>query len=84
MSEKISITIDIDKNLKEQAEIMFDDFGMNLATAVNVFLKQSLRRGKFPFEIDDPFYNEQNQNYLRQAVEEVKAGKLSPHELIEV
>ncbi|GHT14394.1 DNA-damage-inducible protein J [Planctomycetales bacterium] len=84
MSETIPVTLNIDKTLKERAEVMFDDFGMTLTTAVNVFLRQSLRRGKIPFEIGDPFYDEQNQRVLRLAVEYVKAGKITPHELIEV
>ncbi|GHT25982.1 hypothetical protein FACS18942_02430 [Planctomycetales bacterium] len=84
MSETVPVTLDLEKSVKEQAETMFDSFGMNLATAVNVFLRQSLRRGKIPFEIDDPFYDEQNQLRLRQAIEDVNAGKLTPHELVEV
>lgn len=45
------ITIRIDKETKEAAEELFDDLGMNLSSAVNIFIKQALRDGKIPFEI---------------------------------
>jgi len=33
---------------------------MNLSTAFNIFARQTLRQGKIPFEIYDPFYSEKN------------------------
>ena len=36
MAETINVTIRLDRELKEQAERMFNDFGMNLSTAFNV------------------------------------------------
>jgi DNA-damage-inducible protein J len=44
--------------VKERAERLFEDFGMNLSTALNIFVRQSLRQGKIPFEIFVPFYAE--------------------------
>ena len=84
MSETINVTIRLDREVKEQAEKMFNDFGMNLSTAFNIFARQALRQGKIPFEIYDPFYSVRNQTELGRRVADVKAGKnLSAHELIE-
>ena len=58
MAETINVTIRLDKDVKERAEKMFNDFGMNLSTAFNIFARQALRQGKIPFEIYDPFYSE--------------------------
>ena len=69
--------------MKENAEKMFNDFGMNLSTAFNIFARQSLRQGKIPFEIHDPFYNEKNQARLAHSIADAQAGKLTIHELIE-
>jgi len=41
----------MDKNLKEQAENLFSELGMNMTTAFTVFVRQSVRQGKIPFEI---------------------------------
>jgi len=83
MAETINITIRMDKEVKEQAEKMFNDFGINLTTAFNIFARQSLRQGKIPFEIYDPFYNEKNQARLAKSIADAEAGKLTIHDLIE-
>jgi DNA-damage-inducible protein J len=41
----------MEKDLKEQAESLFSELGMNMTTALNVFVRQSVRQGKIPFEI---------------------------------
>ena len=46
-----SVTIRMDADLKAQAEELFAELGMNLTTAFNVFVRQSLRQGGLPFEI---------------------------------
>ena len=84
MAETINVTIRLDREVKEQAEKMFSDFGMNLSTAFNIFARQSLRQRRIPFEIYDPFYSEKNQAELDRRIADIEAGKnLSAHELIE-
>ena len=84
MAETTNLNIRIDKDLKEQADAVFSEMGMSMTTAFNVFVRQTLRQGKIPFEIyADPFYSETNMRALRQSIKEADAGKLAPHELIE-
>ncbi|MDR3224953.1 MAG: type II toxin-antitoxin system RelB/DinJ family antitoxin [Clostridiales Family XIII bacterium] len=83
MANTINVTIRLDKDVKENVEKLFGDFGMNLSTAFNVFARQSLRQGKIPFEIYDPFYSEKNQARLARSVKNAEAGKVTVHELIE-
>jgi DNA-damage-inducible protein J len=85
MADTINVTIRLDRDIKENAEKLFNDFGMNLSTAFNIFARQALRQGKIPFEIYDPFFSEKNQTELRRRIEEVESGKakLTIHELIE-
>ena len=75
MSDTINVTIRLDREVKERAERMFNDFGMNLSTAFNIFARQSLRQGRIPFEIYDPFYSIKNQTELSRRIEEVETGK---------
>jgi len=84
VSETINVTIRLDREIKEQAEKMFEDFGMNLSTAFNIFARQALRQGKIPFEIYDPFYSEKNQARLAKSIADAEAGRVTVHELIEV
>ena len=74
MADTINVTIRLDRDVKEQAEKMFSDFGMNLSTAFNIYARQSLRQGKIPFEIYDPFYNEINQAELNRRINEIESG----------
>jgi DNA-damage-inducible protein J len=83
MADTINVTIRLDREVKEQAEKMFNDFGMNLSTAFNIFARQALRQGKIPFEIYDPFYSEKNQARLARSIADAEAGILTVHELIE-
>lgn len=46
-----NISIRMDTELKEQAEELFSELGMNITTAFNIFVRQSLREGRIPFDI---------------------------------
>ena len=46
-----NISIRMDSNLKTQADALFEELGMNLSTAFNIFVRQSLREGGIPFDI---------------------------------
>jgi DNA-damage-inducible protein J len=83
MAETINVTIRLDREIKENAERLFDGFGMNLSTAFNVFVRQALRQGKIPFEIYDPFYSEKNQTRLARSIADAEAGRVTVHELLE-
>ena len=75
MSETINVTIRLDRQVKENAEKLFNDFGMNLSTAFNIFARQTLRQRKIPFEIGDPFYSNRNQSELSKRIAKVEKGK---------
>ena len=79
MAETTNLSIRINKDLKEQAEAFFSELGLNMSSAFNIFVRQSLRQGKIPFEISlaaDPFYSPANMAVLRQSIKEANEGKL--------
>ena len=49
--ETVNVTIRLEKNIKKEADNIFSDFGMSLKTAMNIFLRQTIREQKIPFEI---------------------------------
>lgn len=49
-----STNIKIDPKVKQQAQQLFDDLGMSLSTAVNMFLRQAIREQAIPFRIGAP------------------------------
>lgn len=81
-----SITIRMDEKLKKQAEILFEDMGLNMTTAITMFTKAVVRQNKIPFEITaDPFYSQSNLKVLEQRIADIESGKSVPkkHDLIE-
>ncbi len=46
-----NINIRVDSNLKAQAESLFADLGMNMSTAINMFLKSAVSHEGLPFEV---------------------------------
>ncbi len=75
----------------EKDKIHFDTFcsnvGLNTSTASNLFVKAVLRENRIPFEITqatDPFFSKTNMDYVKKSVQELKSGKGTAHELIEV
>ena len=46
-----NISIRMDSDLKAQADALFNELGMNISTAFNIFVRQSLREGRIPFDI---------------------------------
>jgi len=51
MSRSAVLNLRIEPEIKAEAEELFGSFGLTVTDAVNVFLRQSLMRGGFPFEI---------------------------------
>ena len=75
------INIRIDDDLKNRADELFSELGLNMSTAVNIFIRQTVRQGGIPFDItvkSDPFYSVTNQEYLMQVIEKYDLGKSTP------
>ena len=48
---KVNTNISIDPELKEKSVLLFSQFGLELSTAITLFLQQSVREQRIPFEI---------------------------------
>lgn len=82
-----TITARVDEKDKASFDAFCSDVGLNTSTAINLFVKAVLRENKIPFEIlrnPDPFFSEENMAYVKKSVQELREGKGTPHELIEV
>ena len=51
MANTTSVNLRIDKELKTQAEALFLNLGMNMTTAINIFLRQAVRDQGIPFRV---------------------------------
>ena len=46
----VNVTIRVDKDVKKQAEVLFNDLGLNLSSAINMFLHQAIAEQAIPFK----------------------------------
>ena len=86
MANTINVNIRLDEELKKKTEILLADMGLNMTTAVNIFLRQVLRTGGITFEITtrkDGFYNETNQKHLMASIDRLENGIGTQHEIME-
>jgi len=51
MKESTNVSIRMDVQLKKQAEELFTDLGLNMTTAMTMFLRQAVRTQGIPFEL---------------------------------
>lgn len=49
--ESTNLNIRTDKAVKAAAERIFEELGLNMTTAVNIFLRQTIRENGIPFEL---------------------------------
>ena len=66
---KVSTNITIDAETKAKAQAMLADLGLDLSTAVNIFLKQMLYEGGIPFSITREIPNRITLEAMKEAQE---------------
>ena len=49
--ETTNLNIRTDKEIKLAAERIFEELGLNMTTAVNIFLRQTIRENGIPFDL---------------------------------
>ena len=64
----------IDENLKKQATELFSQLGMDMSSAMNIFLRQCVMRGGLPFDVVVPQYKKE----VIEAMEEAKRISKDP------
>ncbi|AMB95575.1 MULTISPECIES: type II toxin-antitoxin system RelB/DinJ family antitoxin [Aerococcus] len=72
------INIRVDDDLKEQAKATFEDMGLDLTTAITLFIKYSVNSGELPFK---PATKKQIEN--RQARAEAESDQLKTYDNVD-
>ena len=82
----VNIQVRVDEHLRDQAQQILSQMGMDMTTAVRLFLHQLTVDKGLPFRPTiDPFFNVANLRYLERAIAEAKAGKnIEQHQLLDV
>jgi DNA-damage-inducible protein J len=59
--------IRIDRDIKEQAGVLFSNLGLDMSGAVNLFLHQCVLRGGLPFSVEVPHYRQSTIAAMQEA-----------------
>lgn len=68
------INVNVDTQVKEEATNILKGLGLNMSTAINMFLAQVVKRDGIPFEVTNPKPSKE----MLQALREVEEMKKSP------
>ena len=60
--------IRIDSEIKKQANELFATLGLDMSTAVNLFLHQCVLRGGLPFRVEQPRYSDEALEAMAEAI----------------
>ncbi|WP_278515283.1 type II toxin-antitoxin system RelB/DinJ family antitoxin [Succinivibrio dextrinosolvens] len=63
---KTTLTIKVDDKVKRKAEFLFDSLGLDMNTAIELFLKESIAQNGFPFDISLN-YNQKTKDAFEEA-----------------
>lgn len=59
--------IRIDANIKQEATDLFGNLGLDMSSAVNIFLHQCVLRGGLPFTVEMPAYSQKTLDAMEEA-----------------
>ncbi len=71
-----NLQVKIDDSLRDNAQAVAASMGLDLASAVRVFLTQMVHENGFPFRpTGDPFYSSRNQAALAKSIAQLNNGE---------
>ena len=81
-----SLQVRVDPNLRQEAEMLFSNAGLDMSSAIRLFLRQSVIRRRLPFDVitesPDSFWSEANQRVLAKSIRSLERGEGQAHELL--
>jgi len=69
-----TINVNVDINVKKQANAILNDLGLNMTTAINMFLTQIIKQDGIPFEVKNPRPTRELIKSLKEA-DDIMSGK---------
>ncbi len=71
-----AINVNVPSDVKEEATILFNNLGLNMSTAINMFLKRAIYERGIPFEVKEPLPSKE----LLSALQELDDMEKHPEE----
>ncbi len=78
METMSAINVQVNSQDKKQATLILKDLGLNMSTAINIFIKQIIKNDGLPFEISNPKPSKELLDALEegeQIIKDLESGK---------
>lgn len=62
-----NLNVRVDSTLKQESDMLFKNLGLNMTTAINMFLTKCVKTSSIPFKIEEPKPSKE----LKKALKEV-------------
>ena len=69
------VSVNVPKEVKDESNIIFNNLGLNMSTAINIFLKKVISERGIPFEIKESVPNKELIEALQEG-EDILDGKV--------
>ena len=81
-----NLTIRIDENTKFEAEKLFNNIGLTISSAINIFFRQSIRAQSIPFELKpyDDYYTGARLDRILRSIDQAERGEIITKSLSEL
>lgn len=73
MSNTVSITVRVDEDVKKQFDTFCENVGMNLTTAMNMFMRAVIRTRQLPFTVTDVVVNSDSVQNAKDAIKTMQS-----------
>ena len=67
ISNTTNLNVRVDATLKQESDMLFKDLGLNMTTAINMFLTKCVKTSSIPFKIEEPKPSRQLKKALKEA-----------------
>ena len=82
MAQVVNVNFKLDEDVKKSMEQACNELGLSMSAAFSIFARKVGREKRIPFEVSvDPFYSEENMARLKEAIQDLDAGKGTVHEV---
>lgn len=78
-----NLNIRTDKEIKEAAEKIYSSLGLNMTTAINMFLRTSIRENGIPFDLKLDIPNDETKKAIEEARLIAKDKKVRAYENVD-
>ena len=76
ISNTTNLNVRVDSNLKKESDALFKKLGLNMSTAINMFLTKCVNTSSIPFEISVPKPSRSLKKALKEA-EDITSGNIN-------